>query len=468
LTGQAFLHPRLQFTQGNATLGVPLKILHPRIKHGGLFGGQFLIVKSDSKSHQFLSLGKRQSRNVVENFGEAHVLGISCAGDKFNLHGFSVSVRGAIVGHFSGRSFMENFLAARMAYVQNRVVTDGSASHSPTPHQRRPRYAGRNPRKFEDKYKERDPQRHPDTVEKVIASGKTPAGTHRPILVAEILEVLAPLPGKVAVDCTLGYGGHAQEILKRIQPGGRLIGLDADPLELPKTEARLRALGFGPETFHAHRSNFAGLPAILAGHNIAGADLILADLGVSSMQIDDPARGFSVKHEGPLDMRLNPQRGQSASALLKRLKPDALSELLTENADEPRAAELSAALAGQWFATTIALAEAIRAASPRLKKDDADLTVRRVFQALRIAVNDEFSALDMLLRMLPGCLSPRGRVAILTFHSGEDRRVKKSFEAGLRDEVYSQISREVIRPSSEEQRSNSRSTPAKLRWALRK
>jgi len=142
--------------------------------------------------------------------------------------------------------------------------------------------------------------------------------------------------------------------------------------------------------------------------------------------------------------------------------------MLTENADEPRASELAPALAGQSFATTTALADAIRAASPRLKKDDADLTVRRVFQALRIAVNDEFSALDTLLRMIPDCLAPAGRIAILTFHSGEDRRVKKSFEAGLRAGVYAEISREVIRPSPEEQRSNPRSSPAKLRWARRK
>jgi len=199
---------------------------------------------------------------------------------------------------------------------------------APAPHKRRVRYAGKNPRRFEDKYKERDPQRHADTVAKVIAAGKTPAGTHRPIMVAEILEVLAPKPGEVAVDCTLGYGGHAQEILARLQPNGRLLGLDADPIELPKTEARLRALGFDEKVFTAHRSNFAGLPQVLASvaavcdrreddDNVrrsqtaaTGADLILADLGVSSMQIDDPARGFSVKFSGPLDMRMNPQRGQ--------------------------------------------------------------------------------------------------------------------------------------------------------------
>ena len=343
----------------------------------------------------------------------------------------------------------------------------------PAPHQRRPRYRGKHPRRFEEKYKEHDPLRHEETVSKVIASGKTPAGTHRPIMVAEILEILAPQPGEVAVDCTLGYGGHAQEILPRLQPGGKLLGLDADPIELPKTEARLRALGFGPEIFTARRSNFAGLPRVLASEAAArdqrngpiGADIILADLGVSSMQIDDPARGFSVKQAGPLDMRMNPQRGQSASVFLQKIRADALASLLAEKADEPHAGAIAPALAGKIFATTAALAAAIRNALPRLSQDDSDLSVRRVFQALRIAVNDEFSALDTFLRNLPACLNPGGRVAILTFHSGEDRRVKKSFAAGLRDGFYSEIAPEVIRPAVAERNSNPRSVSAKLRWA---
>jgi len=333
------------------------------------------------------------------------------------------------------------------------------------PHRRRPRYAGKNPRRFEDKYKEHDPQRYSDTVAKVLASGKTPAGSHRPIMVAEIIEALAPQPGEIAVDCTLGYGGHTREILPKLQPGGRMIGLDADPIELPKTETRLREAGFGPDVFKAVRSNFAGLPQVLAGENLSGADCILADLGVSSMQLDNPARGFSVKLDGPLDMRLNPQRGAPASALLKKLTSAALAELLMDNADEPRATELAAALAGRGFTTTNELAHAIRDASPRLGREEADLTVRRVFQALRIAVNDEFSALETLLRHLPACLNPGGRVAILTFHSGEDRRVKKSFAAGLRSGLYADVAYEVIRPTAEERHSNPRSVPAKLRWA---
>ncbi len=370
----------------------------------------------------------------------------------------------------------------RIALPAHILATDVTDSPSPspdspppaTPHRRRPRYSGKNPRRFEEKYKERDPQRYAETVAKVLASGKTPAGTHRPIMVAEILEVLAPKPGEVVVDCTLGYGGHAREILAKLQPGGHLLGLDVDPVELPRTEARMREVGFGPEVFTPVRSNFAGLPQALAECGMRNAecgmkraDCILADLGVSSMQLDDPARGFSTKGDGPLDMRMNPQRGQSASALLAKSSPGALTTLLVENADEPRAPELAAALAQRTFATTRALAEAVRAALPRLDKDEADLAVRRVFQALRIAVNDEFGALDTLLRHLPVCLNPGGRVAILTFHSGEDRRVKKAFAAGLREGIYAAIAEEVMRPTAEERRDNPRSSSAKLRWARR-
>lgn len=334
------------------------------------------------------------------------------------------------------------------------------------PHRRRPRYSGRNPRRFEQKYKEHDPARYGDVIAKVLASGKTPAGTHRPILVAEILDVLAPRSGQCAVDCTLGYGGHAKEVLARLVPGGRLIGMDADPIELPRTEARLREAGFGAEVFTAVRSNFAGLPQVLAGLGLSGVDLILADLGVSSMQLDDPARGFTAKASGPLDMRMNPGRGQSASALLASVRPAELARMLEEHSDEPRSKVLAATLAGRRIATTRELVEAIRAALGSVGREDQELTVRRVFQALRIAVNDEFSALDTLLRHLPACLNPGGRVAVLTFHSGEDRRVKRAFAAGREAGVYQSVADEVIRPGPDERRANPRSASAKLRWAV--
>jgi 16S rRNA (cytosine1402-N4)-methyltransferase len=351
----------------------------------------------------------------------------------------------------------------------SQTVTDNQQPNprQPTPHRRRPRYSGKYPRRFEEKYKEHNPEHHAETVAKVLASGKTPAGTHRPIMVHEILEVLAPKSGEIAVDCTLGYGGHAQEILSRIQPGGRLLGLDADPIELPKTEIRLRALGYGPDVFSTHRTNFAGLPRALAAENLCGADTILADLGVSSMQLDDPSRGFSTKFEGPLDMRMNPQRGQPASELLARSTSDQLVSLLRDFSDEPNALPIASALAGQRLQTTAALVTAIRKCLPRMTKDELDLTIRRVFQALRIAVNDEFSALESLLRCLPTVLKPNGRIAILTFHSGEDRRVKKAFAAGLNDGTYSEISHDVIRPSPAERHANPRSSSAKLRWARR-
>ncbi|HET6408538.1 MAG TPA: 16S rRNA (cytosine(1402)-N(4))-methyltransferase, partial [Chthoniobacteraceae bacterium] len=257
----------------------------------------------------------------------------------------------------------------------------------PQPYRRRPRYSGKYPRKFEEKYKELHPADNAETIEKVLASGKTPAGTHRPIMVAEILEVLAPRPGDTVIDCTLGYGGHAQEMLTHIRPGGRLLGIDADPIELPKTEARLRGEGFGPEDLTVFRSNYAGLPQAMEKHQMPVANCILADLGVSSMQIDNPSRGFSTKHEGPLDLRLNPQRGQPAAHWLAKTTPIALEAALVEN-DEPHAALLAGKLAGRKFATTTELAQAVRRMIPdRISDDDRDLSVRRVFQALRIEVN---------------------------------------------------------------------------------
>jgi 16S rRNA (cytosine1402-N4)-methyltransferase len=336
-----------------------------------------------------------------------------------------------------------------------------------TPHRRRPRYPGKNPRDFEHKYKELDPRRHPDTITKVLASGKTPAGTHVPIMVAEVLEVLRPCPGDFAIDCTLGHGGHAQAILEMITPNGHLLGLDVDPLELPCTKQRLREAGFGPEQLTVMKSNFAGLPAALDKAGRPGADLILADLGVSSMQLDNPERGFSTKTEGPLDMRMNSSRGISAAQFLQKVSPEKLTAILAENSDEPHAVQLGATLAGKFFLTTTDLAAAIQSALPSVPREERELSVRRVFQAIRIAVNEEFTALDTLLRVLPTCLNPGGRLAILTFHSGEDRRVKKALQTAQQEGLYQEVARRVLRATSEERHANPRSTSAKLRWAVR-
>jgi 16S rRNA (cytosine1402-N4)-methyltransferase len=361
-------------------------------------------------------------------------------------------------------------------------VTDDAAER---PGRRRPRYAGTHPRRFGDKYKERDAARYPEERAKVLASGRTPAGSHVPVLVAEVLEALAPAPGDVAVDATLGYGGHASEILKRILPGGRLLALDVDPIELPKTAERLEALAreLGvADAVRVVRRNFAGLRKLLDDEGLArGADVVLADLGVSSMQLDDPVRGFSWKHDVPLDLRMNPQRGQPAGALLLRMKKREIEDLLRRCGDEPEAAGIAATLHATIEARrgespihllstsdiTRAVESACEEGTSHKESEAKKSSLQRTFQAIRILVNDELTALDAFLRDLPFCLAPGGRATILTFHSGEDRRVKKAFRAGLEAGVYARIADDVIRASPEERGRNPRSSSAKLRWAVR-
>jgi 16S rRNA (cytosine1402-N4)-methyltransferase len=277
------------------------------------------------------------------------------------------------------------------------------------------------------------------------------------------------------VDCTLGFGGHARELLARVVPGGRLLGFDLDPLEQTRTVERMRAAGHGGDVFTPVRGNFAGLLAGLAAHGLAGADVILADLGVSSMQLDDPARGFSYKTDGPLDLRMNPARGRTAAEWLAAADLRRLAGVLRENADEPMADALAAEILaardrapiGRTRGLATTLHEILRRRGWTRDKAEGDARVRRVFQALRIEVNDEFGALDALLRQLPAALGPGGRVAILTFHSGEDRRVKHAFMEGARSGVYAAVCDAPGRPSPEETRANSRAAPAKLRWAVR-
>ena len=340
------------------------------------------------------------------------------------------------------------------------------------PRKRRLRYKGTHPRRFEEKYKELNREKYSQDVEKIIQSGKTPAGSHRPICVQEILEILDPKPGQTGVDATLGYGGHAVELLKRILPGGRLWGLDVDPIEIVRTETRLRGLGFTEKELVIRRINFAGIPKLLADAG-GGFDFILADLGVSSMQLDDPSRGFTYKVEGPLDLRLNPTRGNPASVLLRSLSESEIEKLLWLHSDEPHAKAIAKSIYKHRdiLITTTALADIVRDALPAVPEGDLeeDITrsIRRTFQALRIAVNDEFSALEQFLRNLPFCLKPHGRVAVLTFHSGEDDRVVRSFAKEFDAGIYEETGREAIRPASQERYDNPRSKSAILRWARR-
>lgn len=339
---------------------------------------------------------------------------------------------------------------------------------------RRIRYKGTHPKSFKEKYKELQPERYAKDVEKIIQKGYTPAGMHRSICVNEIMEVLCVAPGQVGLDATLGYGGHSTALLKAILPGGRLYAIDVDPFELPKTRERLAALGYGPEVIDIKKMNFAEIDQLV--NETGPLHFVLADLGVSSMQIDNPERGFSLKMDGPLDLRLNPESGKSAATLLQTISMNRMEELLIENADEPFAAQIAGAVIsevkkGMVIETTLQLKEIIRDALQFLPYSERQEAVKkssqRCFQALRIEVNNEFGVLDKFLQNLPDALVSGGRVAILTFHSGEDRRVKKAFQLFYREGIYSDIAREPIRPSPVEVSSNPRARSAKLRWAVK-
>jgi len=344
-------------------------------------------------------------------------------------------------------------------------MTDNSIQHA-----RRVRYAGTHPRKFSEKYKELNPEKYPDDVEKVKERGQTPAGMHLPICVREICEVLKIRKGLYGIDCTLGYGGHSGAILSRITPGGMLIGVDSDPVELAKTDKRLRSRGYDESVFIARHMNFSRIKECL-DLRPEGFDFILADLGVSSMQLDTPDRGFSFKNAAALDLRLDNYSGETAAQLLNRITEELLISLLVENSDEPFASVLGKAILAESreCQTTVGLASVITEAlmNEGLAPEECKPSVQRVFQALRIEVNNEFEALDQLLLSIPACLKSGGRVAILTFHSGEDRRVKKSFKDFTEQGVYSECVRRPVRPSFQEQRDNPRSSSAKLRWAVR-
>jgi 16S rRNA (cytosine1402-N4)-methyltransferase len=341
-------------------------------------------------------------------------------------------------------------------------------------HKRRVRYKGTHPKTFKEKYKELQPEKYGETVARVIQKGSTPAGMHISICVKEILEFLQIKPGQTGLDATLGYGGHASEMLKCLGSKGHLYALDVDPIELPRTRERLAKLGYGSEILTIKQLNFSNIDQIVA--ESGPLDFILADLGVSSMQIDNPDRGFSYKKEGPLDLRLDPKKGISAAERLKDIEQDELEGMLIENADEPHAEAISRAIIseikkGTEISTTTQLQNIIANALQFIPKDrrrnEIKKSCQRSFQALRIDVNSEFEVLYEFLEKLPTVLAPGGRVAILSFHSGEDRLVKKSFKSLLRDGVYREISSSIIRPSAEECSVNSRARSTKMRWAIK-
>ena len=342
------------------------------------------------------------------------------------------------------------------------------------PHKRRVRYKGKYPRNYKEKYKELNPEKYQDTIEKVIRKGSTPAGMHISIMVREIIDFLQIKPGQTGFDATLGYGGHTKAMLECLKGQGHMYATDVDPEESAKTKKRLEDLGFGEDLLTVRLQNFCTIDEI--AKEAGGFDFVLADLGVSSMQIDNPDRGFSFKVDGPLDLRLNPEKGISAAERLAQIDEGELAGMLWENSDEPYAEELAHAIVterkhGKPIDTTTRLREVIEETLSFLpekeKKDTVKKTCQRTFQALRIDVNNEFEVLYEFMEKLPGALKPGGRAAILTFHSGEDKLVKKALKQGYKEGIYSEIANDVVRPSAEECAQNGRARSTKMRWAVR-
>ncbi len=342
-------------------------------------------------------------------------------------------------------------------------------------HKRRVRYSGTHPKTYKEKYKEHNPEKYADTIAKVIQKGSTPAGMHISIMVQEILDFLQIKPGMIGLDATLGYGGHTKAMLQKLEGNGHIYALDVDPIESEKTKERLKNQGFGEEILTVRLQNFADIDQVTKDTG-KKFDFILADLGVSSMQIDNPDRGFSYKVEGPLDLRMNPQKGESAAERLKEVNYEELVGMLYENADEEYAEQIARTVMnwrkkGKPIETTTQFKEAIEEAlsfiPEKERKEAVKKSCQRSFQALRIDVNSEFEVLYAFLDKLPEVLAPNGRVAILTFHSGEDRLVKRSFKEFEKMGLYSEVSKDVIRPSQEECVRNGRAKCTKMRWAIR-
>lgn len=342
-------------------------------------------------------------------------------------------------------------------------------------HKRRVRYSGTHPRSYNEKYKEHNPEKYGDVVARVIQKGSTPAGMHISIMVQEILDFLQIQPGQIGLDATLGYGGHTKAMLQCLNGQGHIYALDVDPIESAKTKERLAKQGFGEEVLTVRLQNFSDIDLVTKDTG-KKFDFVLADLGVSSMQIDNPERGFSYKVDGPLDLRMNPQKGESAAERLEEVSYEELVGMLVENSDEPYAEEIVDVVfrwkkLGKPIETTTHLKNVIEEALEFLPQKERTEMVKkscqRTFQALRIDVNSEFEVLYAFLEKLPEVLNPNGRVAILTFHSGEDRLVKRSFKELQKAGVYREVSKDVIRPSAEECAKNSRAKSTKMRWAIR-
>lgn len=289
------------------------------------------------------------------------------------------------------------------------------------------------------------------------------------MLLRQVLEALDPQPGGIFVDCTAGLGGHSAAILERIASGGMLVALDMDAGNLELARRKLEEVG---GRFELRHTNFAALPTILTELGIDRVDGVLADLGVASPQIDNPARGFSYRQPGPLDMRMDPTRGQPASALLAKMSQKDLAAALLDLGDEEDAGKIAQLVAERRQRHPIETTQELMA----IVCEARDFTLKRAagaklhpaartFQALRMLVNRELPNLQRLLTILPDVLKPGGTAGIISFHSGEDRMVKRAFKEGLERGVYAEIAPEPVTADEAEIMANGRSRSAKLRWA---
>ncbi len=294
---------------------------------------------------------------------------------------------------------------------------------------------------------------------------------HVPVLLDEVMGVVGMRAGMVVVDCTVGLGGHSAELLKRVMPGGKLVGIDFDAGNLERARENLACVG---GDFELVQNNFAALPTVLRGLGIEKVDGVLADVGVASPQIDDASRGFSYRGSGPLDMRMDRSRGKTAAEMLARMSEREIAAALLELGDEEDAGQIARLIVEtreeKTIETTQELVAIVCAARDFTLKRAAGAKLHpaaRTFLALRILVNRELANLERLLTVLPEVLKEGGVGAIISFHSGEDRRVKGAFAEGLRDGVYEAVSREPVVAGEAEQKANPRSRSAKMRWARR-
>lgn len=355
-------------------------------------------------------------------------------------------------------------------------ASDKDAQPSSKP-PRRVRYSGTHPKSYQQKYKEHNIEAYPELEAHLSAKGRTPASTHIPVLTEEVIDCLKPMPAEVVADCTVGYGGHASEFIKHIGPAGKLIALDVDSTELERTRQRLSKANT-PVSFY--RSNFAGIANVLNKEKLDGYDIIFADIGISSMQIDNHERGLSYKNNGPLDMRMDDRLKQTAADLLNTLSEEKLAKVFWELADEPDHQEIAHQIITERSVQAITqtsqlvqiifdvkgIDQKIWRRQRRTEKNHSLHPAALAFQAMRILVNDELGCLKELLRVAPYCLRPGGRIGIISFHSGEDRIVKHSFRDGVRTGIYQSAAKYAVVPQSNEINSNPRSASAKFRWAV--